>query len=133
MVFTWLRGCCGHDRMVAWFTTTYVISDYHHWRCEFKSHTHSSILLTLIFFGLVWFMVLNATFNNISVISWRSVLLVEQKISKLTKLKNVSKHRTIMALISACRIDGQLDVHRSVLLVEETGVHGENHRPVASH
>jgi hypothetical protein len=25
-----------------------------------------------------WFMVLNATFNNISVISWRSVLLVEE-------------------------------------------------------
>jgi hypothetical protein len=41
---------------------------------------------------LVWFMVLNATFNNISAISgW------------------------------------------SVLLVEETGVPGENHRPVASH
>jgi len=37
-------------------------------------------------------MVLNATFNNISVVSWRSVLLVE-----------------------------------------ETGGHGENHRPVASH
>ena len=29
-------------------------------------------------FGLVfWFMVFNATFNNISVASWRSVLLVE--------------------------------------------------------
>jgi hypothetical protein len=28
--------------------------------------------------GLVWFMVFNATFNNISVISWRSVLLVEE-------------------------------------------------------
>jgi hypothetical protein len=39
-----------------------------------------------------WFMVLNATFNNISVISWQSVLLVE-----------------------------------------ETRVPGENHRPVASH
>ena len=37
-------------------------------------------------------MVLDATFNNISVISWRSVLLVE-----------------------------------------ETGVPGENHRPAASH
>jgi len=37
-------------------------------------------------------MVLDATFNNISLISWRSVLLVE-----------------------------------------ETGVSGENHRPVASH
>jgi hypothetical protein len=42
-------------------------------------------------FGLVWFMVLNTTFNNISVISWQSVVLVE-----------------------------------------ETGVPGENHRPVAS-
>jgi len=38
------------------------------------------------------FMVFNATFNNISVILWQSVLLVE-----------------------------------------ETGVPGENHRPVASH
>jgi hypothetical protein len=28
--------------------------------------------------GLVWFMVFNATFNNISVISWHSVLLVEE-------------------------------------------------------
>jgi hypothetical protein len=27
--------------------------------------------------GLVWFMVFNATFNNMLVISWRSVLLVE--------------------------------------------------------
>ena len=25
-----------------------------------------------------WFMVVNATFNNISVISWRSVVLVEE-------------------------------------------------------
>ena len=28
--------------------------------------------------GLVWFMVFNATFNNISVISWRQVLLVQE-------------------------------------------------------
>jgi hypothetical protein len=28
--------------------------------------------------GLVWFMVFNATFNNISVISWQSVLLVDE-------------------------------------------------------
>jgi hypothetical protein len=27
---------------------------------------------------MVWFMVFNATFNNISVISWWSVLLVEE-------------------------------------------------------
>ena len=43
--------------------------------------------------GLVdWFMVYNATFNNVAVISWLSVLLME-----------------------------------------ETGVPGENHRPVVSH
>ena len=31
----------------------------------------------ILFMGL-WVMVLNATFNNISVISWRSVVLVEE-------------------------------------------------------
>jgi hypothetical protein len=41
---------------------------------------------------LVWFMMFNATFNNISVILWRSILLME-----------------------------------------ETGVPVENHRPVTSH
>ena len=29
-------------------------------------------------YGFVWLMVFNATFNNISAISWRSVLLVEK-------------------------------------------------------
>ena len=47
--------------------------------------------VALDFLGL-WELVVNATFNNMSVISWRSVLLVE-----------------------------------------ETGVPCENHRPVASH
>ena len=28
--------------------------------------------------GLIWFMVFNATFKNISAISWRSALLVEE-------------------------------------------------------
>jgi len=43
-------------------------------------------------YGLIWFMVFNATFNNILVLSWQSVLLVE-----------------------------------------ETGVPGENQQPAASH
>jgi hypothetical protein len=30
------------------------------------------------YLGGLWFMVFNATFNNISVKSWRSVLLVEE-------------------------------------------------------
>ena len=47
----------------------------------------------LFFYKVGWFIVFNATFNNISVILWRSVLL----------------------------------------LVEETGVPGENHSPATSH
>jgi hypothetical protein len=39
--------------------------------------------------GLVWFMVFNATFNNISVISWRSVLLMEE--TELTTLMVIGK------------------------------------------
>jgi hypothetical protein len=54
------------------------------------AHTKGMLELKL---GLVgWFMVLIANFNNISVLSWRSVLLVQ-----------------------------------------ETGLPGENHRPIASH
>ena len=33
------RGHCGHDCMVVGFTTTYAISAYHHYSCEFKSHS----------------------------------------------------------------------------------------------
>jgi hypothetical protein len=34
------RGCRrGRDRMVVGFTTTYAISAYHHWWCEFESRS----------------------------------------------------------------------------------------------
>jgi hypothetical protein len=36
--YSWNKGgCCGCDRMVVGFTTTYAISAYHHWCCEFES------------------------------------------------------------------------------------------------
>jgi hypothetical protein len=38
----------------------------------------SLFLILPVITGLVWFMVHNATFNNISVILWLSVLLVEE-------------------------------------------------------
>jgi hypothetical protein len=37
------RGRCGCDRMVAGFTTTYTISVYHHWCCEFKSRSGQGV------------------------------------------------------------------------------------------
>jgi len=32
-----ISGTDGHNCMVVGFTTTYAISAYHHWCCEFKS------------------------------------------------------------------------------------------------
>ena len=37
------RGRRGHDRMVVWFTTTYAISAYHHWCCEFESRSGQGV------------------------------------------------------------------------------------------
>jgi hypothetical protein len=61
---------------------------------KISAKLHQTNLKTAIFDNLYkcWVMVFNATFNNISVLSWRSVVLVD-----------------------------------------ETRVPGENHRPVASH
>jgi hypothetical protein len=52
------RGWRGRDCMVVGFITTYPISAYHNWCCEF--------------------MVFNTTFNIISAVSWWSVLLMEE-------------------------------------------------------
>ena len=40
--------------------------------------TRAEIVVYEVRFGLVCFVVLNATFNNISAISWRSVLLMDE-------------------------------------------------------
>jgi hypothetical protein len=117
VVFKYSKPSRGRDRMVVGKTTTYSINAYHHWCYQFESRSGRGVQHYVIkfkprlsgiqthvngvnliryarnqkigqpnnFARLVRFMV----FNNISVISWRSVLLVE-----------------------------------------ETGVPGENHRPV---
>ena len=38
-----MRGFGGHDRMVIGFTTTYAISAYHHWCCEFESRSGQGV------------------------------------------------------------------------------------------
>jgi hypothetical protein len=75
--FSWGRRGC--DRMVVRFTTTYAISAYHHWCCEFDQYTAACSQYLKIWktkghqlnWLVGWFMVLKATFNNISFISRR--------------------------------------------------------------
>jgi hypothetical protein len=86
------RGRRGRHHIVVEFTTTYAISAHHQWCCEFESRSGRGVLSMSCFCLFVLLMVPNATFNNVSVISWRSVLLVE-----------------------------------------DTGIPGKNHRPVTSH
>jgi len=69
-------------------------------------------------------MVFNTTFNNISVISWRSVTIFQ-----LYHGGQLQYFSYIMAV--SYNISGIS--WQSVLLVEETGVPRENHRPVVSH
>jgi hypothetical protein len=40
-------GRRGHDRMVVGFTTTFAVSAYHHWSCEFESFRWGVIDTTL--------------------------------------------------------------------------------------
>ena len=57
----------------------------------------------------LWFMVFNATFNNISVISWRSVLLVEEtrvpeKTTDLSQVTDKLSHNVVPSTPRLCRI-----------------------------
>jgi hypothetical protein len=114
-----MRGCGNCVHMIVGFASTSAITSYLHWSCEFESHSWQSVLDANLcdkvyqwHLADLWFspniadfftnltdchdvteiFMFNVTFNNISAISWRSVLLVE-----------------------------------------EIGVPGENHRPDASH
>jgi len=51
------------------------LTPFYLWVCVMYSNIDNDTSILLVF-KCLWFMVFNGTFNNISVISWRSVLLV---------------------------------------------------------
>jgi hypothetical protein len=83
---------------------------------------------------MVLFMVFNATFNNISVISCHSVLLVEETSGFHGHLIIYFIWFMVLFMVFNATFNNISVIScRSVLLVEETGVPRENHRPVACH
>ena len=48
LIYDITRGCHGCDRMVVGFTTTCADNAYHHYRCEFESHSWRSLLDTTL-------------------------------------------------------------------------------------
>ena len=77
----------------------------------------SAITVYYFYIGLCWFMVFNAIFNKISVISWRSVLLMEETRRKpptcRKSLKPLSHsvvsstiRHELLALVAICTVCG---------------------------
>jgi hypothetical protein len=104
-------------------------------------------------------MVFNAPFSNISAISWWSALLVKEisDLPQVTDSRQCVSNNVIYQIYLSLKLtvplnDNDVEIVRfrvmmfnaifnnisvitwpSVLLVEETGVSGENHQPVASY
>jgi hypothetical protein len=67
------------------------------------------VCVDCVLYNLVLFIVFNATFNNISVISWRSVLLVEETgVSGENQLYNLSSSVIINMSYLQCPDNGDV-------------------------
>jgi hypothetical protein len=125
----WRRSHRGRDHIVDGFTTTYAISAYHHWCCEFESRSGQGVQHYVIKFvsdlrqvdgflssGL---MVFNATFNNISAILWWSVLLVKE-----TRLQRRENHRPVA---SHWQTLSHNVVHLALIEIRTHNISGDRH------
>jgi len=56
------------------------------------------LLISFELYDLIWFIVFNATFSNISAISWRPVLVVEEDLS--TRREPLTMGKQLVNLIT---------------------------------
>jgi len=92
-----------HDHGSGWFIYYYIVSDltcYQKQQSEIRyvyltkytTQKCSKHLIRVTSRVLVWLTVLNATFNNISVTSWQSILLVEETGVSRENLQPIESH-----------------------------------------
>ena len=62
-------GRHGRDHMVIGFTTTYAISIYHHWSCEFESHSWQGALNTTLCYKVCQWLVTVRWFSTSTPVS----------------------------------------------------------------
>jgi hypothetical protein len=65
-------------------------------RSDMFTHMAMTFFCLLLNVQLVWFMVFNTTFNNISAISWQSVLLVEETLYIVWLVSIATSHIVIL-------------------------------------
>ena len=89
-------------------------------------------MVVVIAMDIAMVMVFNATFNNISDISWRSVLLVEETGGPGENHRPVGGNQSTQRKPPTCRRKPEYP-EKTTDLSEETRIPRENHRPVANH
>jgi hypothetical protein len=82
-----------------YFNNTFYVTIFFYIKTGHAVYVHRDVKAIITNIGL-WFMVFNATFNNIFVISWQSVLLVEKtRVPGNNKYKWLVKSFTVSNLI----------------------------------
>jgi hypothetical protein len=140
-------GRRGRDRMVLGFTTTYAISAYHHWCCEFESHSWRVVLDTTLCDKVCLWLATGRWFSPGTAVSSTNITDRHDIFINTTRFfffqwltagrwfypsAPVSFNNIVLVLTANFNTISDIS-WRSVILVEETAVPGENHRPVASH
>ena len=145
-------GRRGRDCMVVGFTTIYAIGAYHHWSCEFKSRSSEVYSIHYVIkFVSDWHIVESGVKNHQSSLTvfWycvdcgfksNQIKQINQSINVILIIQNSTQRnrlwnefRVRVMVFNATFNNISVITWRSVLLVEDTGVPGENHRPATRH
>jgi hypothetical protein len=123
-------GRRGRDCMVVGFTTTYAISTYHHWKCEFESHVIQHYVIKFVsnirqVDGFLWVLRFPPPLKLNATINWN---IVEGGV-KHYKQQNIIKHKfkqrwTTQSLISTKRT---ITSHLDSMNIDKTTTYGSEY------